>query len=92
MANLRTFKKELQVGLEIVFEECFIVRDLYPDKIEEAEALIEEIIQLYKEARTKQKQVKDSKKSAKEEFNAIRTEYLDGIFSVLKKIEQLHEL
>ncbi|MFO7868908.1 MAG: hypothetical protein R6U95_06395 [Bacteroidales bacterium] len=91
MANLRQFKKELRVGLEIVFEECFILQNLFPDKKEETMALMQETIDLYQHARIQQTDMYTHDKKPKTVFKDIRAEYLNGILAVLNKIEQIHQ-
>ncbi|NLK82439.1 MAG: hypothetical protein GX277_09705 [Bacteroidales bacterium] len=88
MANIRTFKKELYMVLEIIAEECLIVRDLHPEKAEKAEKLFEEALELYYETRSKKNT--DASKSQKKFYADLRNSYLEGIFAILKNIEALH--
>jgi len=89
MANVRTLKKELSLVLEIIAEECFIVRDLYPQKAKDAEMLVAEAVEFFHATRSKQNA--DAKKSKKKFYAELREEYLEGMFAILKKIEALHE-
>ena len=89
MANVRTLKKELSLVLEIIVEECFIVRDLYPHKAKETEDVIAEAVSLFQTTRSQRNT--DKTISQKKFYTDLRNSYVEGMFAILRKVEALHE-
>lgn len=87
MANKRTFKKDLFLLLELVYEECAFSREFYPQNAEAVDELVDEAITEYNFALSASNI--DKEVSAKKFYTGVQETYYAKMLNILTKLEEL---
>ncbi len=89
MANKRTFKKEITLFLELVFEECLFTREFNPSKSAQIDELIDQAVSLYTLTISARKT--EANLSYKEFYTALQEVYYSKILEILNSLEELRK-
>lgn len=89
MANKRTFKKEVTLLLELLFEECLFTREFNPSKSKEIDELLDQAVNLYTLTISARKT--EANVSYKEFYTALQEVYYSKVLDILNSLEELRK-
>lgn len=89
MANKRTFKKEVTLLLELLFEEGLFTREFNPSKSKEIDELLDQAVNLYTLTISARKT--EANLSYKEFYTSLQEVYYSKILDILNSLEELRK-
>lgn len=89
MANKRSFKKEIILILELVYEECLFTREFNPDKSEQVNDLIDEAVEYFSFTISAKNIEKDI--TQKSFYTSLKENYYAKMLNILSKLEELRK-